>query len=156
MNLIDTVQTCLEHMQLPATRVPNLPVVNLPVEIENGKLNIFIHAHEDAARVFVYARPQDMLVPIERIPAVAEFLTRANYGLPLGNWEIDMNDGEMNFKNSVDVSGGELTEGMVKTLLVFAMECANRYLPGIRTVIDGSAAKTALEAIDGPTKVVIK
>ena len=36
MNLIDTVQTCLEQMQLPATRVPNLPVVNLPVEIENG------------------------------------------------------------------------------------------------------------------------
>jgi len=97
-----------------------------------------------------------MLVPIERIPATAEFLTRANYGLPLGNWEIDMNDGEMNFKNSIDVSGGELTETMVKTLLVFAMECVNRYLPGIRAVIDGSDAKAALEAIDGPTKVVIK
>ena len=32
-------------------------------------------------------------------------------------------------------------------MLVFAMECANRYLPGIRAVIDGNAAKTALEAI---------
>ena len=156
MSLIETAQHCLESMQLPATRVPNLPVISLPVEIENGKLNIFVHAHEDAGRVFVYVRAQDLQVPIERIPALAEFLTRANYGLPLGNFEIDMNDGEMNFKNSLDISDGELTEAMVKTLLVFAMECANRYLPGIREVIGGGEPKAAIEAIDGPTKVVIK
>lgn len=156
MSLIDTVQACLEQMQLPATRVPNLPVINLPLESANGKMNMFIHAHEEAARVFVYTRPQDLLVPIERIPAVAEFLTRANYGLPLGNWEIDMNDGEINFKNSVDVKGGALTEEMVKTLVVFSLECVNRYLPGIRAVVAGEEARSALEAIDGPTKVVIK
>jgi hypothetical protein len=62
----------------------------------------------------------------------------------------------MNFKNSLDISGGELTEAMVKTLLVFAMECVNRYLPGIREVVGGSEPKAAIEAIDGPTKVVIK
>jgi hypothetical protein len=154
--LIDIAQACLDTMELPSTRVPNLPVINLPVDIENGKLNLFIHSHEDSRRVFVYARPQDMLVPIDRIGALAEFLTRANYGLPLGNFEIDMNDGEMNFKNSIDISDGELTQKMVQTLVVFALECLNRYLPGIRAVIDGTEPKFAIEDIDGPTKVVIK
>lgn len=156
MNLIDIAQTCLDDMHLPATRVPNLPVINLPIDSENGKLNMFIHSHEDTHRVFVYTRAQDLLVPIDRIPALADFLTRANYGLPLGNFEIDMNDGEMNFKNSLDITDGELTPKMVQTLIVFSLECLNRYLPGIRAVIEGSDPKTAIEAIDGPTKVIIK
>lgn len=154
--LIDIAQTCLDTMQLPSTRVPNLPVINLPVDIEGGKLNLFVHSHEETRRVFVYARPQDMLVPMDRIAVVADFLTRANYGLPLGNFEIDMNDGEMNFKNSIDISDGELTPKMVQTLVVFALECMSRYLPGIRAVIDGTEPKFAIEDIDGPTKVVIK
>ena len=156
MSLIDIAQNCLDDMQLPATRVPNLPVINLPIDSESGKLNMFIHSHEDAHRIFVYTRPQDLLVPIDRISALAEFLTRANYGLPLGNFEIDMNDGEINFKNSLDVSDGELTTKMVQTLIVFSLECLNRYLPGIREVVAGADPKTSIEAIDGPTKVVIK
>ncbi len=154
--LIDIAQACLDTMALPNTRVPNLPVINLPVDIENGKLNLFIHSHEESRRVFVYSRPQDMLVPIDRIAALADFLTRANYGLPLGNFEIDMNDGEMNFKNSIDISDGELTQKMVQTLIVFSLECMSRYLPGIRAVIEGTEPKFAIEDIDGPTKVVIK
>ena len=156
MNLIDIAQKCLDEMNLPATHVPNLPVINLPIDSENGKLNMFIHSHEDAHRIFVYTRPQDLLVPINRIPALAEFLSRANYGLPLGNFEIDMNDGEINFKNSLDISDGQLTGKMVQTLIVFSLECLNRYLPGIREVVNGAEPKTTIEIIDGPTKVVIK
>ena len=156
MNLIDIAQVCLDEMALPATHVPNLPVINLPIDSENGKLNMFIHSHEDARRIFVYTRPQDMRIPLSRIGALSDFLSRANYGLPLGNFEIDMNDGEINFKNSLDISDGQLTSKMVQTLIVFSLECVNRYLPGIREVIAGADPKTAIEAIDGPTKVVIK
>ena len=156
MNLIDIAQKCLDEMSLPATHVPNLPVINLPIDSENGKLNMFIHSHEDAHRIFVYTRPQDLLIPINRIPALAEFLSRANYGLPLGNFEIDMNDGEINFKNSLDVTDGQLTIKMVQTLIVFSLECLNRYLPGIREVVNGAEPKITIETIDGPTKVVIK
>lgn len=156
MNLIDIAQTCLDEMNLPATPVPNLPVINLPIDSENGKLNMFIHSHEDAHRIFVYTRPQDMLVPLPRIAALGDYLSRANYGLPLGNFEIDMNDGEVNFKNSLDITDGQLTPKMVQTLIVFSLECVNRYLPGIREVIAGTDPKTAIEAVDGPTKVVIK
>lgn len=156
MNLIDIAQLCLDEMSLPATHVPNLPVINLPIDSENGKLNMFIHSHEDAHRLFVYTRAQDLPIPIARIPALGDFLNRANYGLPLGNFEIDMNDGEMNFKNSLDITDGQLTPKMVQTLIVFSLECVNRYLPGIREVIAGAEPKAAIEAIDGPTKVVIK
>ena len=156
MTLTDTAEQCLQSMGLPYVRIPDMPVINLPVEGATGKLNLYIHSHEQNRRLFVYSRPQDLPVPQKRISALAEFLTRANFGLPLGNFEIDINDGEFNFKNSIDVNGGELSVDMVKTLIVFLLECINRYLPGIRAVLAGEAAKSAIEAIDGPTQVVIR
>jgi len=34
---------------------------------------------------------------------VNEFLTRANYGLNIGNFEMDFQDGEIRFKTAIDV-----------------------------------------------------
>lgn len=156
MSLTDTAVQCLQTMGLPHTRVPGMPVINLPIDSQAGKLNMYIHSHEAANRLFVYSRPQDLLVPPDRIHELALFLCRANYGLPLGNFEIDVNDGEFNFKNSIDVNQGSLTPGMVQTLIVFSLECQTRYLPGVHAVIAGQDAKSAIEAIDGPTRIQIR
>lgn len=156
MNLTDVAEQCLNSMGLPFTRVPGMPVINLAVDIEQGKLNLYIHCHEATHRLFVYTRPQDLPVAAERIAALTEFLARANFGLPLGNFEIDCNDGEFNFKNSIDIADGTLTAAMVQTLVVFSLECFNRYLPGIRAVLNGDTPRDAIEAIDGPTRIVIR
>ena len=154
--LINIAQACLADLKLETRRVKDLPILNLTVQSPNGKLDMFVHAHEDSQRLLVYSRPQGINLKPTDIAAMAEFLTRANYGLPLGNFELDMNDGEINFKNSIDVNGGDLTQEMVKTLVIFSIECVNRYLPGMRAVLEGASAKQALETIDGPSKIVIK
>ena len=41
-------------------------------------------------------------VPEEKRSAVAEFITRANYGLPGGNFEMDWRDGELRYKVFLD------------------------------------------------------
>jgi hypothetical protein len=155
MSLIDIAAAGAKELGLDAVRVEGFPVLNINVKVPNGKVDMFIHAHDDARRLLVYTRPQAILVRDKALQAAGEFLTRANYGLPLGNFELDMNDGELNFKNSVDVNGGELTAEMVKTLITFSLECVNRYLPGLRAVLDGTAPKQAIEAIDGPTRIKI-
>lgn len=71
------------------------------------------------------------IVPVDRRMMVAEFLMRANYGLRLGNFEMDLDDGEVRFKASVDVEGGELTDPMVYNLIRTAVGLSNRYHPGI-------------------------
>jgi hypothetical protein len=155
MTIIDTAAACLDEMGLAHTRMPRFPVITLNPEIEAGKLDMFIHAHDDT-RLLVYARPAGLLMPPERLQALGEFVNRANYGLPLGNFEIDLNDGELNFKNTVDVTGGSLTPRMVQTVVHFTLEAMNRYLPGLQAVIDGKAPRAVIEGIDGPTRVVIK
>lgn len=154
-DLIDIAVAALRELEWEYKRVEQFPVVSVAVEAPNGAIDLFVHAHADTERLLVYLRPQGLQIENRQLPAMADFLTRANYGLPLGNFELDMNDGELNFKNSVDVRGGTLTVAMVKTLMLFGIESMNRYLPGMRAVLQGTQPQQAIEAIDGPTKVLI-
>jgi len=52
---------------------------------------------------------------------VAELLTRVNFGLRIGCFELDLEDGEWRFRVSVDVEGGELTSRMVNLMLSAAL-----------------------------------
>ena len=40
-------------------------------------------------------------VPVEQRAAVSEFITRANYGLTKGNFEMDFSDGELRYKTTI-------------------------------------------------------
>jgi hypothetical protein len=48
---------------------------------------------------------------------MAEYLTRANYGLILGNFAMDMADGEVHYKVSVDFEDGLLSPKMANNML---------------------------------------
>ena len=155
MSLIDTASACFTDLQLESKKVEGFPVLSLTIEAPNGKLDMYVHAHDDKQRLLIYLRPQGIIVTEDKLSLLADYITRANYGLPLGNFELDMNDGELNFKNSLDVNGGALTKEMVKTLVLFAIECVNRYLPGVRAVLNGGVPKDAIEQIDGPSRIMI-
>jgi hypothetical protein len=74
-------------------------------------------------------------VPEERRAHMAEFIARANYGLMLGNYEMDLNDGEVRFKTSVDAEGGTLGQRMVDNLLRANLITMDRYFTGLMAVI---------------------
>jgi hypothetical protein len=71
-----------------------------------------------------------------RLP-VCEFLTRANYGLRVGNFEMDMNDGEVRYKASLDMQGGTLDPKMVMSLFATSGNNFDVYYPGLMRVIYG-------------------
>jgi hypothetical protein len=80
-----------------------------------------------------------MNVPEEHRTAAAEFVTRANYGLPLGNFEMDFADGEVRFKNSVSFAGEPLTDTLIHNTLYPATSVATTYFPGLLKVVFGNA-----------------
>jgi len=83
--------------------------------------------------------------PEDKRPAVAEFLTRANYGLLIGNFEMDFEDGEIRYKTSIDVEGDRLSPALLRQLTYANVVTMDRYLPGIMSVIYGNV--TPVEAI---------
>jgi len=76
-------------------------------------------------------------VPEEKRVEIAEFITRANYGLVVGNFEMDYADGEVRYKTSVDVEGGELTPKMIENLMRANLMTMDRYFPGVMGVLYG-------------------
>lgn len=69
-----------------------------------GKLTVAIHVFET---YFVSYAILNSNVPPEKINTVAEYLHRANYGLPFGNFELDYSDGEVRFKLTTDCENWE-------------------------------------------------
>jgi hypothetical protein len=77
--------------------------------------------------------------------ATMEYLTRANYGMTIGNFEMDLDDGEVRFKTSLDVRGDRLSPALVKQQVYANVNAMDFYLTGLLEVIEGRA--TPLEAI---------
>ena len=95
------------------------------------------------------------IIPI-RVPEstrlmVAELLARINYGLNIGNFEMDMNDGEIRYKTSIDVEGGDLTSRMVETMIAVNISTTDRYFPSFADVIyAGAIPAEAVGRIERP------
>jgi hypothetical protein len=103
---------------------------------QHGSWLLVGQAHEDRGQVAVYSMLPEK-VPPEHRAAVNELLARINYGLILGNFEIDLSDGEVRFKVSADFGGGEPTTAMLKPLVATALAEFDRWLPSLRAVAGG-------------------
>ena len=86
-------------------------------------------------------------------PAAAEYLTRANYNLRLGNFEMDYSDGQVCFKTSMIMNGVQPTPDLMKQLAFANFSTMDQYLPGLMSVIYGKARpKAAIEEAERPRK----
>ena len=84
-------------------------------------------------------------VPADRRVAVTEFLSRANYGLNFGAFQMDHRDGELAFRRSINFAGMELRTETVRGALYSSVGVMDTYLPGLMAVVYGGM--TAEEAI---------
>jgi len=74
----------------------------------------------------------------EKRATVAEYINRANYGLIIGNFEMDYRDGQVRYKTSLDVEDSAATRELVRHIVYANVTAMDRYLPGILAVIAGS------------------
>lgn len=69
--------------------------------------------------------------------AVSEFFTRANFGLNFGNFELDMNDGEVRYKHTVDCDHCSLSSEMIERSLNIPIFMYQRYGDNMLKVMFG-------------------
>ncbi len=111
----------------------------------NGIFNCFAQIAGEYDQCIFYAC-SPLPVPEEKRAEIAEFITRANYGMRIGNFEMDYSDGEIRYKSSFDFEGIEPPPKMFSTAIYPAVNMMDKYLPGIMAVL--SNAKTPAEAIE--------
>ena len=90
-------------------------------------------------------------VPEGARPSIAETIARANYGLRLGKFEMDYDDGELRFQLAHVLPGGLLDEEIISRSFSQAMTMLDRYLPAVLSVIYGNEhPKDAIRNVEQP------
>jgi len=86
--------------------------------------------------------------PQERRLAVAEYITRVNFGLLVGHFEMDFSDGETRFLTSLDPGDHPISFDAFYRVCEPNFSAMGRYLKGLQAVIEGRAepAQAAADA----------
>ena len=76
------------------------------------------------------------------------FITRANWALVVGNFEMDIDNGALRFRSSLVFGDAELGETLVRPLIASAMDIVERHITALMQVLDeGLDTDIAIEAV---------
>ncbi|WP_421955773.1 YbjN domain-containing protein [Polaromonas sp.] len=113
---------------------------------EHGNWHTYVQITEDdeVRRVVIHAQ-----LPA-RIPAgtrlkVAELLTRINYELIVGNFELGLEDGDVLFKTALDLADGHLTKAMFERMYLLNCQVMNQHYGRIWSVAFGEAVAPGMD-----------
>jgi hypothetical protein len=147
--LLALVRRVLESEGFLCHRLPGLTVLSTSVSVDDLSWCVFARTLEAEQEVAIYSSSPVEVAP-ERRQAMSELVTRANFGLVIGNFELDLADGELRFKTSIDVEGDRLSEALVRNLVFANLAVTRRYLPAVLAVsrfgADPAAAVAEVES----------
>jgi hypothetical protein len=70
----------------------------------------------------------------EKCDEALRVIARANWDLLIGNFELDLDDGHLRFKASLDFSGAELDECLIRNAVLGAIRAVDKYAPDLMKV----------------------
>ena len=107
------------------------------VGVVTGEISSF-QKNPEAGRPFTWdgdIRLRTHVLNARRVPT--------RYGLSLGNFELDMEDGEINFKTILQAPASVLSTALLRPYLLVGVETINHYLPGLDKVLAGQETPAA-------------
>jgi hypothetical protein len=146
--LLSALERFFEDDGWVATKQPELDVLWVGFEGNNGQWKCCAQVREAEQQVVFYSICPRRVEPPQRAN-MAEFITRANYGIVIGNFELDYSDGEVRFKTSIDVEDARLTPPLIHHVVYANLLMTDRYLPGIIAIIEDQSPLMALELVEG-------
>nr|WP_300129512.1 YbjN domain-containing protein [uncultured Butyricicoccus sp.] len=102
-------------------------------------------------RTVLFLSRMPLSIPTEHRLAVCEYITRVNYGVILGGFEMDLDEGDVNYK-IVSALGREteIDREAFCRLLYLGNSMFDKYAPGILAILYGGMS--AAEAYQSLTK----
>lgn len=104
-------------------------------------LSVVVYFVLDAeTRILQLFAPLPTKVPEGCRPAVAEAIVRANYGMKVGKFEMDLADGELRFHAANIFPAEDFDVMVIRRLIGAVVHTLDRYFPAIMSVIYGNEA----------------
>ena len=144
----ETIGAFLEEDGWHPQKLENRTIYRVYFSGNNGDLRCYAQVRTDLEQFLFYVIAP-VKAPAPERAVVAEYLTRANYGLRIGNFEMDYNDGEVRYKSSIDFEGTALNPALIKNTIYPAVHTMDFYLPGLLSVMYGNLEPAdAIEEIE--------
>ena len=147
--VIGSVKAFLDGEQWAYEEHPAGGAVRLRFKGESGEWVVLVQeVGAEGGKVVVYSMPANVIPEPARV-AAAEAIARLNFGMILGNWELDVDSGEIRYKTSADFRGEPVGPNAIRHLVYTNVLMVDRYLPALLGVaFGGRDPKQAIEAID--------
>jgi hypothetical protein len=133
--ILDVITAYFSKDGEPVYKWENETTISFPYRSEQAKWHCYVSGRDESSLCCFYSVCAE-LVPEEKRLSVAEFLTRINYMLTVGNFEMDFSDGEVRYRTSVDVEGDHLSNALLKQLTMANVTMMDQHLPGILAIIN--------------------
>lgn len=147
--ILDAVGRFLEEDDWPVSQVEGRSVYKTGFEGKNGQFTCYAQERTEQEQ-FVFYSIFPVRAPEDKQSQVAEFITRANYGMIIGNFEQDYGDGEIRYKTSVDIEDVEMVEPLIRHLIYANVLTMDKYFPGLmRVLYAGIAPADAIKEVEG-------
>lgn len=147
--LFDTLVEYFKAENWPYLQVEDRPVLSLNYDGKHANWTCYAQAREEQQQYLFYSICP-VSAPAEKRAAVAEFITRANYGTIIGNFELDFEDGEIRYKTSLDSEGLTLGPTALQNLIAANVSTLDQYLPGLMAILFSDIApREMIQRIEG-------
>lgn len=148
-SLLDIAKQFFEEDNWHYRDVPEMGIITMNFKGESGQWSCYVQARDENGLCAFYSISPTP-APESKRKVMAEYLTRVNYNMAIGNFEMDMDDGEIRYKTSIDVTGDELTVPLMRQMVYTNLLNMDKYLPGIQSVADTDVAPAeAVKRIEG-------
>ncbi len=108
--------------------------VRTGIEGDNGHWQVMAVASDDDDAVLMLSLfPQRC--PAHRRAPCAELLTRINFGMMMGCFEMDYDSGRIHFKTTLPFARGDLNVALLDSVVMLNLARMDRFLPAIMSVI---------------------
>ena len=133
--------------------------VTFDLDEESTSVRFLVHLPRAAYRILLFVDEERELAvchvyfpvkaPMELRMLACETISRANFGLMIGAFEMDFQDGEIRFRTGVDVEGGTLAPTMADSLVKVGLAMCERYYEAFMHVFfSGGSPEDAIAVAD--------
>lgn len=135
-NLLEIATSFFELEQWSFGKDDKDSVLQMGYQGESSKFLCYMRLIEEPQQVVFYS-VSPINVPEEKRDIAAKFLTWCNFGLIIGNFEMDFTDGEIRYKTSLDVQDAELSQALLRRLVYPNVIMIDQYMPKILALVYG-------------------
>ena len=145
----------LDGLKWKYHRYPEKPVLYSGFNGDNVQWDFSLYARETSPGHFLLGVNSFIpnKTPADRRTAIMELLTRINFDLAVGCFELDLADGEIRFRTSMILPAADITPGIIEHLLRSNFSIVDERFPQITAVLySGATPADALKPKDPESK----